>query len=130
MDGTARVIEWCFMSKNLSNKRKHLAVERILRTVSNEDGFNFYIDIDQPTKNAATSLEQFVEKLEVVDVKSVSFHFKRADFQKWISKILEDIALSSRLDKIPKDTVGEPLRKKIIEIVKARKDELDKFQLS
>jgi hypothetical protein len=119
-----------FMSKNLPNKKKHQAVERILRTVPYEEGFNFYIDIGQPTKNTATSLEQFAKELEVVDVKSVNFHFNRADFQKWISKILEDIELSRRLDKIPKDTVGEPLRKKIIEIVKARKDELIKFQLS
>jgi len=43
---------------------------------------------------------------------------------------LEDIELSRRLDKIPKDIVGESLRKKIVEIVKARKDELVKFQLS
>jgi hypothetical protein len=117
------------MSKALPNKKKHQAVERILRTVPYEDGFNFYIDIGQPTKNTATSLEQFAEELEVVDVKSVDFHFKRADFQKWVSKILEDSVLSRRLDKISKDIVGEPLRKKIVEIVKARKDELVKFQL-
>ncbi len=34
------------------------------------------------------------------------------------------------MDKIPEDIVGEPLRKKIAEIVTARKDELVKFQLS
>jgi Family of unknown function (DUF5752) len=118
------------MSKNLSNKKKHQAVERILRTVPYEDGFIFYIDIGQPTKNTATSLEQFAKELEVVDIKSVNFHFERADFQKWISKILEDIELSRRLDKIPKDIVGELLRKEIIELVKARKDELIKFQFS
>ena len=118
------------MSKNLPNIKKHQAVERILRTVPNEEGFNFYIDIGQPTKNIATSLEQFAKELEVVDVKSVNFHFRRADFQKWISKILEDIELSRRLDKIPKDIVGELLRKEIVELVKARKDELIKFQLS
>ncbi len=118
------------MSKNLPNKRKHQAVAKILRTVPYEDGFIFYVDIGQPTKNIATSLEQFAKELEVVDVKSVDFHFSRADFQKWISKILEDIELSRRLDKIPKDTFGESLRKKIIGLVKARKDELIKFQLS
>ena len=118
------------MSKTLPNKKKHQAVARILRTVPYEEGFIFYVDVGQPTKNAASSLEQFAKELEVVDVKSVDFHFKRADFQKWISKILEDIELSRRLDKIPKDIVGEPLRKKILEIVKARKDELAKFQLS
>jgi hypothetical protein len=118
------------MSKNLPNKRKHQAVAKILRTVPYEDGFIFYVNIGQPTRNIATSLEQFVKELEVVDAKSVDFHFSRADFQKWISKIMEDIELSRRLDKIPKDTIGESLRKKIIEIVKARKDELIKFQLS
>jgi hypothetical protein len=128
VDGTDRVIELCFMSKNLSDKKKHQAVARILRTVPNEDGFNFYTDIGQPTKNTATSLEQFAKELEVVDVKSVNFHFKRADFQKWISKILKDIELSRRFDKIQKDIEGEPLRKKIVEIVKKRKDELKKFQ--
>ena len=130
MDSAAIVIELGFMSKNLPDKKKRLVVQRILRTVPHEDGFNFYIDIGQPTKNTATSLEQFAKELEVVDVKSVNFHFKRDDFQKWISKILEDIELSRRLDKLPKDIVGEPLRKKIIEIVKARKDELIRFQLS
>jgi hypothetical protein len=44
------------MSKNLPNKKKHQAVARILRTVPYEEGFNFYVDIGQPTKNTATSL--------------------------------------------------------------------------
>ena len=70
------------MSKTLSNKKKHQAVERILRTVPYEEGFNFYIDIGQPTKNTATSLEQFAKELEVVDVKSVSFHFKESRLSK------------------------------------------------
>lgn len=119
-----------FMSKNLSNKKKHQAVARILRTVPYEEGFIFYIDIGQPTENTATSLEQFAKELEVVDVASVDFHFKRADFQKWIGKTLEDIELSRRLDKIPKEAFSESLRKEIVEIVMARKDELVKFQLS
>lgn len=119
-----------FTSKNLPNKGKRFAVERILRSVPYADGFSFFIDIGQPTKKTATSLEQFAKELEVVDINSVSFHFERADFQEWISKILEDVVLSRRLDKIPKDIVGASLRKKIIEIVKERTDELIKFQLS
>ncbi len=118
------------MSKNLPNKKQHQAVERILRTVPYEEGFNFYINIGQPTKYTASSLEQLANELEVVETTSVNFHFNRANFQEWISKILEDIELSRRLDRIPKDIVGKQLRKKIIEFVKARKDELSKFQLS
>ncbi len=106
MDGIVRVIELCFMSKALPNKKKHQAVGRILRTVPYEEGFNFYIDIGQPTKNTAASLEQFAKELEVVDVKSVDFHFKRADFQKWISKILEDNVLSRRWTKFQKILLG------------------------
>jgi len=118
------------MPKISTKKSVLLAIERILRTVKYDDGFHFFTDIGQPTRTTATSLEQFVKELETIDVRSIIFHSERADFQKWITEILEDVELAHRLDKIPKGTVGEPLRKKMLEILKVRIAELVKYQNS
>jgi len=34
-------------------------------------------------------LENFAKEIEVAPIESIDFHFKRADFQKWIEDTLE-----------------------------------------
>ncbi|MBN1357701.1 hypothetical protein JW988_02930 [Candidatus Bathyarchaeota archaeon] len=73
------------------------------------------------------SLNEFAKTLQVIEVQSVDFHFSRGDFRRWIQFILGDVALSSRINRIPQDTRGEQLRSALIKTVNERIIELKKI---
>ena len=102
-------------------------VSKILRSVYEQEGFHFYLAIGEPTGKTAVSLADFVEKIEVIDVQSVNFHFTRKDFEKWISVVFGDAELALRLGRIGRIHLGiqgEALRNEIIRTVKIRLNEL------
>lgn len=104
------------------------AVFRIMRTVPRHDGFHFFRGVGDSTGKVATSIADFGEKMREVDIRSVNFHFKRRDFEKWIRDIIGDAELSRRISRIRKDARGEKLRNEIIQIVKGRLEELKGMQ--
>jgi len=102
-------------------------VTKILRTVSESEGFHFYSAIGKPTGESAVSLADFVEKLASVKVQSVNFHYPRKDFEKWIRGVFGDAELAVRLSRIGRIHVGiqgEALRSEITRTVKVRLNEL------
>jgi len=99
-------------------------ISKILRTVPRHEGFQFFRRLGDSTEKVATSLADFVEKMRIVDIRSVNFHFKRQDFSKWIMSIIGDAELSRRISRIRKEAHGEKLRNEIIQIMKARLEEL------
>jgi len=102
-------------------------VSKILRNVPEQEGFHFYLAIGEPTRETAFSLADFVEKMEVVDVRSVNFHYARKDFEKWIREVFGDAELALRLGRIGRIRLGiegEALRNEIIRTVKMRLNEL------
>jgi hypothetical protein len=102
-------------------------VSKILRSVPEQEGFHFYLAIGEPTGKTAVSLADFVEKIEVVDVRSVNFHYTRKDFEKWIRVVFGDAELALRLGRIGRIRLGiqgEALRNEIIRTVKMRLNEL------
>ena len=102
-------------------------VSKILRTVSESEGFHFYLAIRKPTGESAMSLADFVEKLASVDVQSVNFHYPRKDFEKWIREVFGDSELAVRLSRIGRIHLGiqgEALRSEITRTVKVRLNEL------
>ena len=102
-------------------------VSKILRSVPEQKGFHFYLAIGEPTGETAVSLADFVEKMQVVDVRSVNFHYTREDFEKWIRVVFGDAELALRLGRIGRIRLGiqsDVLRNEIIRIVKIRLNEL------
>jgi hypothetical protein len=97
---------------------------RILRVVRHDEGFLFFRGLGDFTGEIAISLADFAEKMRKVDVRSVDFHFKRQDFEKWLRDVIGDSDLSRRVGRITKESHGEKLRNKIIQIVKGRLEEL------
>jgi Family of unknown function (DUF5752) len=96
------------------------AAERILAKVSHERGFHFYIGLGVPTDVFALSLQEFGAKLKTVDVKSLEFHTRRGDFEKW-AYMLGDGELAKSLMKLREDnTAGERLREELVRIVQTR----------
>ena len=102
-------------------------ISKILRNVTEQEGFRFYTAIGEPTGITAVSLTDFVEKLGDVDVRSVNFHYPRKDFEKWIREVFGDAELAVRLSRIGRIHLGirgEVLRSEITRTVKVRLNEL------
>jgi DNA-binding transcriptional ArsR family regulator len=99
---------------------------KVLGKTAKEKAFHFYKGIGQPTGVVSDNLNDFSEKLKTLDVKTIEFHTERGDFETWISS-LGDTELAKRL-KIIRGTklTGEALRKKVIETVNSRCNELAK----
>jgi len=96
----------------------------ILRTVPYEKGFHFYTAIGNFTRETATSLDAFENKLQTVPVDSVNFHLQRGDFQKWIKSSLGDDELAERINSISVTLPSEDKRKELLAIVQTRTNEL------
>lgn len=93
---------------------------RILATVPFEHGFHFSVEKGGYIGTTATSLMDFAQKLETVDVDSVLFHYPRGDFQKWIKDTLGDKELTNQLCFIKINLSGEDLRKQLVKLVQKR----------
>ena len=114
------------VAKKRSNSRidSELA-SRILRTVSICEAFLFFTEIGQYEGEFAPSLSDFYEKLKTIPLKSIEFHFKRGDFERWERETLGDEYLTRRISKIDRTAQGEELRTTIQGIVKSRLDQLE-----
>jgi len=96
------------------------SVSKILGTVSTTEAFHFFTDIGQYTGKSATSLADFSEKLKMVQLKSIEFHFGRGDFERWIRETLGDEYLANGISKIDRSVHGEALRTAIERTVENR----------
>jgi len=98
----------------------------ILRTVPPHQSFLFFEDIGKYTGRRAANLSDFWENMKTIDIKSVTFHFERGDYQRWIKETLHDAELARRLKRIKKSGSGEELRNTILHAVRKRLGELQK----
>ena len=107
---------------------KNLA-QNILGSLSLEKAFHFYYDINQYSGVHATSLNDFVDKIQTVNLKCIEFHVPRKDFELWI-RSLGDIELFKKLEMLRmRHLFGETLRKEVYETVKSRCEELTRLAL-
>ena len=75
----------------------------------------------------ASSAVEFAEKLQIIPIESVMFHFQRQDFQKWFINVIGNEELAKRIDQINVWVHDdEKLRKDISETVQNRISELTK----
>lgn len=113
------------MDRNSSFKKTSLA--RILNSIPYDNGFHFYHGIGNYTGVTATSLAEFAEKLQIIDVNSIRFHFQRGDFQKWIKDTIGDAELVKRMNMLNGDLPEEDLRRQLFKLVQTRINELKTF---
>ncbi|MFZ7138661.1 MAG: DUF5752 family protein [archaeon] len=103
--------------------------DRILTPVTVDKAFHFYNEVDQPLGVYAESLQDFVDKLQTVDIQSIEFHMKSKDFECWINSTLCDVELSKKVALLRTINLsGEDLRAKLYQTVKSRYDELVNLQ--
>lgn len=117
---------WSIWAINIMSQiLESVDASKILRTVPYENSFQFCTNVGVYTNVAAASLMDFAEKLNVVDVVSVEFHYPRGDFQFWITKTLGDEVLGNRMCLIKRDVHWEQLREELLRLVTERISELN-----
>ena len=89
--------------------------------VPREKAFYFFTSIGNYTGENAASLKEFMEKIDVVNIKSLEFHLQRGDFEKWTSEVLQDSELALEIRKLQKLVLsGDALRNHLFSTVSRR----------
>ena len=101
-------------------------VQRILRRVSYQEGFRFSRGIGDYTGQVATSIEDFADILQTVELKSIDFHMERQDFENWIRNVFSDEELAKSISR-RMIFQGENRRNELIMVTKKRLDDLKKM---
>jgi len=87
--------------------------------------FYFCVDIGNYTGMCASSYEDFLTCIKKVNAKSLIFHLKRGDFEKWISDTLKDEKLTREIEKIRNQKLwGQALRNRLYHAVSKRHKEI------
>ena len=92
---------------------------KLLRIVGEEEAFNFYAAVGQPTGERAVSLPDFLEKTKTVELESLVFHLQRKDFQNWLKKTIGDSDLARKIGRI-RVSCDDRVRMKISAAVESR----------
>ena len=100
-------------------------VSRILRIVPREKAFYFFSSIGNYTGISASSLLEFIDMIDQVDVKSVRFHFLRRDIEKWVEDVLEDDVLAKEIKTLRNSFLEEDvLKQRLLSLLTERYSEL------
>lgn len=100
-------------------------ISRVLRKLSREEAFYFFISIGNYIGESAASLEEFVEKIGEVNTRSLEFHLYRKDFEKWVAETLGDEKLAEQIKNVRDlNPTGDALRDKLYLVVSKRYEEL------
>jgi hypothetical protein len=106
-----------FVMENIIDKAR---ATQILSEVKPENAFLFYLSEGVSTGNSAQNLSQLFEIIKTVEIKSVEFHLKRGDFEKWIGDLGDNI-LVMRLAKVREAPLeGEVVRERVVNIIGKR----------
>lgn len=102
---------------------------RILRKLSKENAFYFFTSIGNYTGESAASLEEFLERIREIDIRSFEFHLYGDDFGKWIAETLEDRELAKEIKHLQNlRPAGDALRNQLVLIVSKRHEKLLKLR--
>jgi hypothetical protein len=94
---------------------------RTLKPVPREKAFYFFTSIGNYTGLNAMSLNEFMERIREVNVKSLEFHLVRGDFEKWIDEVVQDKELAGDVRRMQKSNLsGESLRNQLTQTVSRR----------
>ncbi len=94
---------------------------KILRNLLREEAFYFFTSIGNYTGQSAASLEEFMQKIKEINVKSLEFHLYREDFEKWIAQTLGDARLAAEIKNLRlRKVVGNLLREQLYGVVSTR----------
>ena len=92
-----------------------------LKIVPREKAFYFFTSIGNYTGVSASSLKEFMERINEVNVKSLEFHLSRGDFEKWTGEVLQDGELTAEIRRLRGlNLTGDSLRNQLYSVVSRR----------
>jgi hypothetical protein len=100
------------------------AAQKILNEVPEYKAFYFFNGFGDYSGVYAKSLIVFSNELKRINKKSLDFHFKRGDFEKWIRTTLGDSSLANEIAKIQGHVDEEELLGQICQIIEKRLNNL------
>jgi hypothetical protein len=102
-----------------------LSPSKILGKLPRDKAFYFFTSIGNYTGESAASLEEFLEKVRKISLKSLEFHLYREDFEKWIAQTLEDKELAQEIQNLRNmNLTGENLREQLCLTVSKRYEKI------
>jgi hypothetical protein len=103
------------------------SVSDVLRTVPNENAFYFYLGEGSPSGIKASSLQEFLNRIESATPDSLYFHSQRHDFENWV-KMLGDPTLAKQMQTVSSQQLSpDELKSKLVRIVRMRVGKLKKL---
>ena len=103
------------------NKVNKEITSRILRTLPREKAFYFFTSIGNYTGESASSIKEFIDKINQVNTKSLEFHFYRRDFERWTAEVLEDETLAKNIEVLRRlSLAGDRLKSELHQILTKR----------
>jgi hypothetical protein len=106
------------------------AAQKILKEVPEYRAFYFFNGVGEYSGVYAKSLMVFLNKLKKIDKKSLVFHFKHKDFEKWIRTTLGDRYLANEITKIKSSVDEDELPVQICQIIERRLKDLEQLLAS
>lgn len=98
---------------------------RILRNLLREEAFYFFTSIGNYTGQSAASVDEFLQRIKEVNIKSLEFHLYREDFERWIAQTLGDAKLAEDIKALRNTKAGgNALRDRLYFIVSRRLKDL------
>jgi hypothetical protein len=102
-------------------------VSDVLRTVPSENAFYFYRGEGAPSGLKASSLQEFLSRIESADPESLEFHSQRHDFENWV-RMLGDPTLAKQMQTLASQNLTpEELKSRLVRIVRMRVGKLKKL---
>jgi hypothetical protein len=102
------------------------AAQKILEEVPEYRAF-FFNRVGEYSGVYAKSLTVFLNKLKKIDKKSLVFHFKQKDFEKWIRTTLGDRYLANEIAKIKRSVDENELLVQVCQIIEKRLKDLEQL---
>jgi len=102
---------------------------KALRNVNRDEAFYFFTSIGNYTGQSAGSLDEFLQKIKDIDIKSLEFHLFREDFEKWVAQTLGDGRLAEEIKFLRNQKLsGNALRDRLYFTISRRLKELKSSQ--
>jgi len=117
-------------NKKEGTRKKSELAKKILRTVSQNEAFYFFTDIGEYTGEYASNLDNFCNKIKIMELKCMLFHSDRQDFEKWIKETIGDSVLADEISNVQNSVKRDDLGTEIHRIVKQRLSQLKKILAS
>jgi hypothetical protein len=91
---------------------KTLNPNEVLRSLAQNESFHFFLEINDYSGKSAHNLAQFCNIINSVNEKSITFHFERYDFERWIGGTLHYPTLARRINKLKKSQTERKIERR------------------